>query len=344
MQMEQHSGAGNSAQKQTQVMHTFSQEDLDGLGDMEMEDPVGMMELDDNQSNIQQARSMFGQPQRPQLQISMDGVRMPQQALRSSQPSTPGAAGFGFQNNPTVSSVNTPTLTTQQALGARMGAVSNGMDDDLETMGTNMNMGDFGRFQHDLNAFIDDPANRLYSPHTATVRNQRALQQQMAQFGLDQSQFQGITDPTQLAVLQRALGATMVPQEEDKPFKCPVIGCEKAYKNQNGLKYHKQHGHQTQQLHENGDGTFSIVNPETSTPYPGDMGMEKEKPFKCEYCSKRYKNLNGLKYHKTHSPQCEIAAQAAELKATWATSSTNHMSQTMSHGLPHIGEDMQLEM
>lgn len=26
------------------------------------------------------------------------------------------------------------------------------------------------------------------------------------------------------------------------------------------------------------------------------MGMEKEKPHKCEFCHKRYKNLNGLKY------------------------------------------------
>src|ERR1700709_1793324 len=61
-------------------------------------------------------------------------------------------------------------------------------------------------------------------------------------------------------------------------------------------RYHKSHGHQTQQLHENGDGTFSIVNPETSAPYPGTLGMEKEKPYKCEVCGKRYKNLNGLKY------------------------------------------------
>lgn len=61
-------------------------------------------------------------------------------------------------------------------------------------------------------------------------------------------------------------------------------------------RYHKSHGHQTQQLHENGDGTFSIVNPETSAPYPGTLGMEKEKPYKCDVCNKRYKNLNGLKY------------------------------------------------
>lgn len=62
------------------------------------------------------------------------------------------------------------------------------------------------------------------------------------------------------------------------------------------LRYHKQHGHQTQQLHANEDGSFSIVNPETDAPYPGTLGMEKEKPFSCDVCGKRYKNLDGLKY------------------------------------------------
>jgi transcription factor SFP1 len=65
-----------------------------------------------------------------------------------------------------------------------------------------------------------------------------------------------------------------------------------------------QHGHTNQKLHENADGTFSIVNPETSIPYPGTLGMEKEKPYRCEVCGKRYKNLNGLKYHKAHSSPC----------------------------------------
>jgi transcription factor SFP1 len=32
--------------------------------------------------------------------------------------------------------------------------------------------------------------------------------------------------------------------------------------------------------------------------------MEKEKPYQCQVCGKRYKNLNGLKYHKQHSPPC----------------------------------------
>lgn len=127
-------------------------------------------------------------------------------------------------------------------------------------------------------------------------------------------------------------------------------------------RYHKQHGHQNQQLHENGDGTFSIVNPETSAPYPGETGMEKEKPHKCEYCHKRYKNLNGLKYvclihlqpllshinfvmltpekHKQHSTPCEIAAQAASLRAGMAAN--GQIFGNLAHGLPGIGEEMQM--
>ncbi|KAJ1950754.1 Transcriptional regulator of ribosomal biogenesis proteins, partial [Linderina pennispora] len=30
---------------------------------------------------------------------------------------------------------------------------------------------------------------------------------------------------------------------DDKPYRCPVSGCDKAYKNPNGLKYHNLHGH-----------------------------------------------------------------------------------------------------
>ncbi|KAI8965422.1 hypothetical protein F5Y11DRAFT_313069 [Daldinia sp. FL1419] len=343
----QSSGMDSNAQKRNQQLNRMqSNDEMDAVGDMEMDDTVGMMEIDDSQRTIQQTRQMFGQQQRPQLQLSTPGLQ--HQALRTSQPSTPGANNFGFQNNPTVSSVNTPTLTTQQAaLGQQMGGNKDGMGDmDFSSL-NNINLNNMTGFDGSniSEYFIDDPAKRLYSPNGGPA-SQRALQQQMAQFGLDASQFGNITDPNHLAALQRAIanpGSLVIPPEEDKPFKCPVIGCEKAYKNQNGLKYHKQHGHQNQQLHENGDGSFSIVNPETSAPYPGETGMEKEKPHKCEYCHKRYKNLNGLKYHKQHSSACEIQAQAANIRANLAAN--NQMSFNManiSHGLPGIGEEMQL--
>lgn len=88
---------------------------------------------------------------------------------------------------------------------------------------------------------------------------------------------------------------------EHKPFKCPVIGCDKTYKNQNGLKYHRLHGHQNQTLHLNDDGTYSVIDPLSNAPYPEGVELEKDKPYRCEVCGKRYKNLNGLKYHRGHS-------------------------------------------
>jgi transcription factor SFP1 len=147
----------------------------------------------------------------------------------------------------------------------------------------------------------------------------------LQQLGINQTQ---LNDPQANKLLMQRLQTMMMP-EEHKPFKCPVIGCEKAYKNQNGLKYHKTHGHQTQQLHENGDGTFSIVNPETSAPYPGTLGMEKEKPFSCDTCGKRYKNLNGLKYHKSHSLPCNPDFKLQALAAGM--------------NLPGIGEDQMMQ-
>ncbi|KAG7664865.1 SFP1 [[Candida] subhashii] len=93
----------------------------------------------------------------------------------------------------------------------------------------------------------------------------------------------------------------VVDNDENKPFKCPVIGCEKTYKNQNGLKYHRLHGHQGQNLRENPDGTFSVIDPESNSPYLDSAALEKDKPYRCEVCGKRYKNLNGLKYHRGHT-------------------------------------------
>ncbi|KAL1920312.1 uncharacterized protein VTP21DRAFT_1458 [Calcarisporiella thermophila] len=65
-------------------------------------------------------------------------------------------------------------------------------------------------------------------------------------------------------------------EEEARPFKCMVEGCDKAYKNANGLKYHHLHGH-----------CQSIEDP--------------RKPYRCSSCGKRYKNVNGLKYHMEHA-------------------------------------------
>lgn len=85
------------------------------------------------------------------------------------------------------------------------------------------------------------------------------------------------------ALLATANSSALHNNGADKPYKCPVGGCDKAYKNPNGLKYHNQHGH----CNMTADDSESIA----SKPYQCTIGE----------CGKRYKNLNGLKYHIEHS-------------------------------------------
>ncbi|KAF2033174.1 hypothetical protein EK21DRAFT_98468 [Setomelanomma holmii] len=317
--------------------------DVDSLDDMEMDDisfdNLAPIEEAPTQYPVQQNAFNQNQNALPQLNINLANTMQNHQGLRTSTPSTPSASQqFNLQNNPTVSSVNTPTLGTVPMQNHNLTSPESshpgtpaeldmdfagfnpmmGMGDMGMGMGMGMNMNmNFGNGNFGMNGFdnnngtIDQPGKRLFSKQGAGL-NQAQLQAALKNYQL------GGNDQSELARRlreQQLLGNASIPQfpfpEEVKPFRCPVIGCEKAYKNQNGLKYHKQHGHQNQQLKENDDGSFSIVDPLTSIPYPGTVGMEKEKPYRCEVCGKRYKNLNGLKYHRSHAPHCnpELALQ-----------------------------------
>jgi len=248
--MRQHQQVPSGTQKSNLMSHM--NDEMDAVGDMELDETVGPMDMDDSQRTIQQTRQLFGQQQRPQLHLNSSGL--PRQALRTSQPTTPAAASFGFQNNPTVSSVNTPTLTTQQGLPQRgQFGQENGDDDDLPGMPMKMNLANLNLNTNQLGGLnfgtlgtIDDPAKRLYSPGGTTqmtsqqrafdqqLQMQQQLQQQLQAMNLDLSQLPAGTDPSM--ILQQMTALMMPPNEEPKPFRCPVIGCEKAYKNQNGLK------------------------------------------------------------------------------------------------------------
>lgn len=213
-------------------------DEMDAVADMEMDDAVGTMEMDDSQK-MHQTRQLFGQQQRPQLNMNTSGLT---QGLRTSQPPTPAAVSFGLQNNPTVSSVNTPTLTTHQQLPQQTQQTQqpgmDDMDEDLPGMpmggGNAADIGDrsFAGGNNDSNFCINDPGKHLFSPNGAFPQGNRSIQAQLAQLGLTQGQF---ADPEANKALMQRLQSMMMP-EEHKPFKCPVIGCEKAYKNQNGLK------------------------------------------------------------------------------------------------------------
>ncbi|KAF2677548.1 hypothetical protein K458DRAFT_319308 [Lentithecium fluviatile CBS 122367] len=313
--------------------------DMDSLEDMEMDD------IGDGLATIEEAPPAFpaqqnqfnqNQSQLQPLNVNLANTMQSHQGLRTSTPTTPAASQqFNLQNNPTVSSVNTPTLGTVPMQSTHnltspdsshpstpaeldMDFANNFGQPMMGMQGMDMNFGNvnFGTGMPGFDGTIDQPGKRLFSKQGAGL-SQQQLQAAFKnyQMGGDQNEL-----TRRLQQQQLANGAN-VPQfpfpEEVKPFRCPVIGCEKAYKNQNGLKYHKQHGHQNQQLKENEDGTFSIVDPLTSIPYPGTVGMEKEKPYRCEMCGKRYKNLNGLKYHRAHAPRCnpELGQQFGQLPA-----------------------------
>ncbi|KAJ6110940.1 hypothetical protein N7486_003175 [Penicillium sp. IBT 16267x] len=374
-QSQQHGNQGRGLQpdrtldmqrKLGQTTSTSHHVDLDTIDDMELDEP--MVDDDDTTSQLfspqlrEGGQGGFGSSnQGPQLNLSM--LPSHQGFSTPSQPGTPIGSGrpLSLQNNPTVSSVNTPTLmanplqTSQFRNTPDSSAPGTPAEIDESVIGgfgdltmqhnaMGQNQGQFGHFSGGNNDMIDlcidEPAKRLFSPTGGMGGPTNAhFKLSGAQYGPNSDIARRIREQQLLAGVPDT--TSILPNEEPKPFRCPVIGCEKAYKNQNGLKYHKAHGHNNQQLHDNADGTFSIVNPETSAPYPGTLGMEKEKPYRCEVCGKRYKNLNGLKYHKSHSPPCNPDFQLAAGRnlALGGGVMQGQNINVAGAGLPGIGEE-----
>lgn len=261
--------ASNQSSQQPQAQQKSSApavQDVDTLDDMEMDDAAAPMTPMQQNFGYQQQQGFGVQtPQVPPLNMNLANAMQAHQGLRSSSPTTPSST-FNFANNPTVSSVNTPALSTQQLPAgalqkspetsmpgtplAEFGAdaldfnnlgnmpMMPGMDMmqdpnfDWASVGGAQN---FGGLPNDMSGLtIDDPAKRLLSKPGA------GLSQQQLQYMLRTGQLGNDTDLAR-AVQQQLAGRLGVGlEQENKPFKCPVIGCEKAYKNQNGLKYHKQ--------------------------------------------------------------------------------------------------------
>ncbi|RDX50732.1 hypothetical protein OH76DRAFT_1348358 [Lentinus brumalis] len=109
-----------------------------------------------------------------------------------------------------------------------------------------------------------------------------------------------------------------------KPFKCPKPNCNKSYKQANGLKYHMTHGscnfappkdlEHLQELlankrNEKAKAAGDNVSEGEVTLSESELReVEKEaerrlRPYACGVgdCQRRYKNMNGLRYHYQHS-------------------------------------------
>lgn len=247
---------------QSQTNHDLP--DLDAVADMEMDDPLSDTGYQQTQpKNLMQAR--FQENGGSRVTPLNLGMIPGQQRFRSSAPGTPVSPGRPLHNNPTVSSVNTPTLMPlplqQQNSQFRSTPDSSApgtpaeLDDsivggfnDISMQSTPMpgnqsQFGNYGGGNDMLDLCIDEPAKRLFRPGGGFNKSQQLGQgppfklgtshygpnSDLAQHIREQQKLAGVPDVT----------VCMRPDEEPKPFRCPVIGCEKAYKNQNGLKYHK---------------------------------------------------------------------------------------------------------
>lgn len=254
------------------------EQDDDAMGDMEMDDDFPILQQAQypvqNQARITQ-RSQFGQPassRLPNLDINTMNMGNPlqhHQGLRNSQPTTPVSAGRNgtiYYNNPTVSSVNTPTLTTypsahplqQQYYTPDSSAPGTPGDLDGDFLGNmgNMNMGNMQYVQSQNQGYggydfsndnsmgdycIDEPAKRLFALNGGFNQPQQPAQPASAT-QLGDGQYSENSELAKTIREQQRLAGVPDPSADGgvpKPFQCPVIGCEKAYKNQNGLKYHK---------------------------------------------------------------------------------------------------------
>ena len=251
-------------------------QDLEGLEDMEMDDingnnfdistPVPNMvnsgfPLTTGQQYMSQSQFAQQQGRVPPLDLNNITANPLQnfQGIRQSQPGTPiSAGGRPYHANPTVSSVNTPTMTSHprhhqqfKTPDSSTPGTPRELDQDVMSDMGNMSMDTPGYMtmpQTDMTSFgygndgsvgeiyIDDPAKSLYNSNGGNNQNQQTVHQRLgnAQYGPDSDIAKRIRERQQKVGLPDTLSG-----EEPKPFRCPVIGCEKAYKNQNGLKYHK---------------------------------------------------------------------------------------------------------
>ena len=239
--------------------------DMDTVDDMEMDDveettpPSNLYTRNSATTSPQTPFAAMQQPQIPQLNTSM---MQGHQAYRQSAPTTPIApsrnSAFQTNNAATLSANpmqqfqdlqhpyrNTPDSSAPGTPGELDEAMLSGMDDMSVSNAMFQGIPDgFGNFGYGMNndmidLCIDEPAKRLFQ-QGRPGQPQGAAHQRLGsgQYGANSDIAKTIRE-RQVAAGLPDTNVPMMPHEEPKPFRCPVIGCEKAYKNQNGLKYHK---------------------------------------------------------------------------------------------------------
>lgn len=223
---------GATANSTGDAMRFSSGHDMDTIGEMEMDDAPDFASPEPS-GPFASARPS---PINPALANVAHASRQ-----NTSSPSTPNTAR---QTNPMVSSVNTPTFPS--ATQSSRTSPDTGLPPTtspfnphlLSTLNADMGNLDFGNGEPNgdmTDLCINDPARALFSD------NGRINPQQAMQFGFTNgANGNGSRAIDPMTSPRLAAARAMLPPEDDRPYKCKVIGCEKAYKNSNGLRYHER--------------------------------------------------------------------------------------------------------
>lgn len=237
----------------------FGTPGLSAVPDM---DTIGEMEMDYEQdgSNGLGQGTPFNNQRPPPINSNLANAMNVQSGNTSSTVPTPTTARQTNPSNPMMSSMNTPSFAANtphqqrpnQVLPDGLNSSNNRRDVQmpanssmynphvLSSLNNDMSALDFSAARHGngadmIDLCINDPARALFSDGGVIDPAQSM------HFGFVNGAATNPDDPAGAMPSPHTVAArALLPGEEERPFKCKVIGCEKAYKNANGLRYHEK--------------------------------------------------------------------------------------------------------
>ncbi|KAH9961743.1 hypothetical protein BC827DRAFT_1267395 [Russula dissimulans] len=162
-------------------------------------------------------------------------------------------------------------------------------------------------------------SSRVASPVTGQGQSQASYHPLSAQASTSASASSSSPSPTSTARASTTLSRPASSLLLSKPFRCPKPNCSKSYKQANGLKYHMTHGScnfappkdlealqallAEKGVVVNGNDRSGVQITEGELREVEREAERRLRPFACGVgdCQRRYKNMNGLRYHYQHS-------------------------------------------
>lgn len=242
---------------------TINMQDMDTIGEMELDDEVGGQ----TEYNYSQQNVPYSSETTPQMSAAVPSTQgmNGHSGFQSSNSSTPpggtpmqpnfnsslfpqmNQSAFGTQagQQTTPQQSHQPNISDSQNFGQGTNGAGfnpNAVAFDtsvLSRLNTNFGSMSFGSNNNDMvDLCINEPAKNLYSSDGGF----NSQQYPHFNFTTNKSDHlsKGDENAKKLQAQRLAAGIGKQQTEEERPFKCPVIGCEKAYKNANGLRYHEK--------------------------------------------------------------------------------------------------------